>query len=180
LKNLLIIASFLLTLVAPDLVVANIPVEYRQRPVKVSLPRRSKPLKAVRGWMTHYYGPKPGQKHYQHGSYRKDVKINGKGVRTASGTKPISGKTISVNFEVFPEGAVLRITNLKTGKSFIGIAEDTGETMNEYQDGSWIDRFTGHGDSGLAAAKSEGKQPVLIEMLSKPKKHQRRMLVASR
>ncbi len=177
-KNLLIIAAvFCLPLVLPDLVFANIPSEYRQRSHHAP---KKKSIKSVIGWMTHYYGPERGQRKYKHGSYKKEVRNCGTGKETASGTKPQAGKTISVNSDVFPYGSVLRITNLKTGKSFIGIAEDTGQTMQEFDDGSWIDRFTGHGDEGLTATFVGGKQPVLIELLQLPKKHKKKVLVASR
>jgi len=130
--------------------------------------------------MTHYYGPEPGQRRYKHGSYEKEVINCGEGIETASGTKPQAWKTISVNKKVFPYGSVLRITNIKTGKSFIGYAEDTGQTMQESKDGSWIDRFTGHGEKGLTATYVGGKQPVLIELIQLPEKHKKKVQVAAR
>jgi 3D (Asp-Asp-Asp) domain-containing protein len=178
LKNLLIIAAvFCLPLATPDSVTANIHPEYRHGSNQV---KKSKPLKVVRGWMTYYYGPLPGQSRYKHGSYKKEINNCGKGEETATGTRPTKGRTISVNFEIFPKGSVLRITNTKTGKSFIGVAEDTGQTMQAHLDGSWIDNFAGHGEGALIATEEGGKQPVLIELIKKPKKDWKKSLLAAR
>jgi hypothetical protein len=58
--------------------------------------------------VTAYYGPQKGQRRYVHGSYRKDIRINGAGKETRAGTVPDIG-TAAADWKVLPKGTKFRI-----------------------------------------------------------------------
>lgn len=126
---------------------------------------------------TAYYSPEKGQKRYskkpngQMRTYWEEIRLQGEGKVTASGHRPRIG-TIAVNKGRFPYGSILRVWQKnKTGKYeviFIGIAEDTGETMinNKWH----IDIYMGKGELGLARAeKFDVRHDLIVEVLQEVK-----------
>ncbi|OHA01617.1 MAG: hypothetical protein A3I44_06195 [Candidatus Sungbacteria bacterium RIFCSPLOWO2_02_FULL_51_17] len=103
-----------------------------------------------------YYGPRPGQAFYATGSYAGDIELNGRGKRTASGTRPIAYQTVAVDPTIFPYGTRFRIP----GWGY-GIAEDTGRDIR----GLRVDLFKGHGEAALVKALYFGRRPITIEVM---------------
>lgn len=96
-----------------------------------------------------YYSPLPGQAHYATGSYEGDIRLNGGGVRGASGA--------GVNIHMFaapptyPFGTKLTCPGIGTG-----VVQDRGGAIK----GSRLDKWMGYGDVGLKRALQYGKRTV--------------------
>lgn len=96
-----------------------------------------------------YYSPLPGQAHYATGSYEGDIRLNGGGVRGASGA--------GVNIHMFaappsfPFGTKLTCPGIGTG-----VVQDRGGAIK----GSRLDKWMGYGDIGLKRALQYGKRTV--------------------
>lgn len=103
---------------------------------------------------TPYYLPKKNQRKYYHGSYRKEIRMNGTGT-TYSGN-PARHGTIAADPRIFPFGTVLRIPGYG-----IGIVEDIGGMIR----GHHIDLFMGIGEQGLKRCFAFGRQKIRIEVL---------------
>ena len=104
---------------------------------------------------TTYYGPLKGQKKYANGSYRADVRLNGKGVYTYSG-KQVRVGHIAADPRVFPFGTVLEIP----GYGY-GVVEDIGFNVKGYR----IDLFMGHGEHALAKAVRWERRRVMVKVV---------------
>lgn len=104
---------------------------------------------------TAYYAPKPRQKSYATGSYRKDIRLNGKGKFTFTGKRPQIG-IVAADPDIFPFGTRLKIP----GYGF-AVVEDIGSDIR----GARIDVFMGHGEAGLARARAWGRRQVVVEVL---------------
>lgn len=112
----------------------------------------------VRVKYTAYYGPKKGQREYMHGSYAKDVAVNGAGKVTAYGTKPRVG-IVATDPKIFPKGTRFLLVNPLDGKEKVFIAEDKGGGIRNRH----IDIFAGFGNDGLRKAKKiQGKGDYMI------------------
>lgn len=120
--------------------------------------------------VTAYYGPLRGQKRYALGSFKKDVRMNGAGKITRSGTAPGIG-TVASDWKVLPRGTKFRIPGCpvalgaaspKQASNLIFEVQDTGGAVK----GRHVDIFAGFGDYGLetAAKINNGKSHYQIEI----------------
>ena len=101
---------------------------------------------------TAYYGPMKSEK-----NYKEAIKMNGKGLRTKSGTIPNvpSEKdfgTLSAETKNFPMGTKLYIPGYGLGK-----VEDTGGKIK----GHCIDLYMGKGPHARKLAKKWGRQKII-------------------
>jgi 3D (Asp-Asp-Asp) domain-containing protein len=126
-------------------------------------------LKRMHMKVTAYYGPKPGQIRYAHGSLRKDIRVNGAGKETRSGTVPVIG-TAAADWRVLRRGVKFRIIdcdvllgekNLKPVSGIIFTVEDTGGGVK----GNHVDIFTGFGNEGCETAVNFGSRRYVIEVV---------------
>lgn len=104
---------------------------------------------------TAYYEPLKKQKKFFRGSYKKEVRMNGRGKKTFSGKKPQIGM-IAADPRVLPMGTVLKIPGYGWG-----VVEDKGLRIK----GKRIDLFMGSGERGLKKALAWGKKSVIIKIL---------------
>jgi 3D (Asp-Asp-Asp) domain-containing protein len=98
--------------------------------------------------VTFYYGPVKGQRGYTHGSFRKDVAVNGAGKWTKSGPAPEEKRTLSADKRIFPVGTVIYIPGYGEG-----VVEDSGKNIK----GLRIDYYTGKGDKARLEAEKGGR-----------------------
>ncbi len=98
-----------------------------------------------------YYSPLPGQGRYATGTYAGDIRLNGGGVRGASG-KPVFPGMVAAPKE-FPFGTKMYIPG-------IGMTEvaDRGGAIK----GNRLDIWFGYGDEALLNALKFGKRPCLV------------------
>ena len=102
--------------------------------------------------LTVYYGPD------SRGRYHK--KINGKGEKTATGTKPRYG-IVAADPKVFPMGTKLLIKDPLDGQKRIFVVEDKGSRVK----GLHLDFFTGFGKIGKDRADAIGLKYVEVEVV---------------
>ena len=102
--------------------------------------------------LTVYYGPD------SRGRYHK--KINGKGEKTATGTKPRYG-IVAADPKVFPMGTKLLIKDPLDGQKRIFVVEDKGSRVK----GLHLDFFTGFGKIGKDRADAIGLKYVEVEVI---------------
>ncbi len=107
--------------------------------------------------VTAYYKPLPNQKKYVKGSYKKDVKMNGSGKKTSSGSVPEEG-TLAADKLIFPEGTVFHVPGFGRGT-----AKDTGGKIK----GRRLDLFMGEGDAGREKAVAWGNKKIKVLIVSK-------------
>jgi 3D (Asp-Asp-Asp) domain-containing protein len=128
-----------------------------------------KVIRTMRVKVTAYYGPVPGQKEYVLGSYKKDVRMNGAGVETRSGTFPEIG-TAAADWRILKKGTKFRIRKCngtlgastpKPVNEIIFTVEDTGGAIK----GRHVDIFTGHGDLGRRLAENFDSGSYTIEVV---------------
>jgi peptidoglycan hydrolase-like protein with peptidoglycan-binding domain len=101
-----------------------------------------------------YYSPVPGQSRYATGTYEGDIRLNGGGVTTASGTKVAdAGGAFVAAPPCMPYGTVLQIEGLGAHKVL-----DRGGAIK----GSRLDIWMGYGDTGLKNALTWGKRTVFV------------------
>jgi 3D (Asp-Asp-Asp) domain-containing protein len=103
---------------------------------------------------TAYYAPLPKQKKYALGNYSRDVRMNGRGVETSSGTKPEIG-TIAADPAHYKRGTLLIVPGYG-----IGVVEDTGSVIKGKKR---LDLFMGKGDDGLESALDWGCKTLDIQ-----------------
>lgn len=98
-----------------------------------------------------YYSPLPGQSRYATGTYAGDIRLNGGGVRGASG-KPVFPGMVAAPKE-FAFGTKMYIPG-------IGMTEvaDRGGAIK----GNRLDIWFGYGDEALVNALKFGKRPCLV------------------
>lgn len=94
-----------------------------------------------------YYSPLPGQAHYATGSYEGDIRLNGGGVRGASGA-PVNIHMIAAP-PSFAFGTKITCPGIGTG-----VVQDRGGAIK----GSRLDKWMGYGDVGLKRALQYGKR----------------------
>jgi 3D (Asp-Asp-Asp) domain-containing protein len=111
--------------------------------------------------VTFYYGPRKNQRRYIHGSYRREVRINGKGEETRSGRAPDIG-TAAADWKILPRGTRFRIVgcnailgaNNERASDIIFTVWDTGGGVKRKH----VDIFAGFGDPGRKIAENFGRQ----------------------
>lgn len=102
-----------------------------------------------------YYRPERRQRAFATGSYKKEIRLNGKGIKTASGKPPRIG-TVAADPRILPSGTVLTVPGY--GKA---IVEDTGG----YIKGNRIDLFVGSGDKGRKRAIAWGRRQITVNII---------------
>lgn len=152
---------------------------FKEKPEISSLPNdvevdetktKAKSAKQMTVLITAYYGPRPGQAKYFHGSFSKDVRINGAGKGTRSGKVPRIG-TASANWKLLRRGTKFRILDcdiiLNTKpptpvKNIIFEVQDTGSKIK----GKHIDIYVGESDTGRQNAEKIACRKHLIEIIN--------------
>jgi 3D (Asp-Asp-Asp) domain-containing protein len=117
-------------------------------------PSVGKPSKKVVVKCTGYYKPRRDQKVFARKNYNSEIKLNGKGQRTSSGSIPKIG-TIAADPKVFPVGTKIFVPGYGQG-----IVEDTGSRIK----GLKIDLFMGEGADGLRKATDWGRRRLAVEV----------------
>ncbi|MDD2907420.1 MAG: peptidoglycan-binding protein [Candidatus Gracilibacteria bacterium] len=107
--------------------------------------------------VTAYYSPLPNQKHYLTGNYEAEIRLNGEGIKGASGKKVFSGmlagpKTYNFGTKIYLEG--LGIGEISDRGGAIVTAGNRGYSHDR------IDVWMGYGDEGLQRAMYWGKRTV--------------------
>ncbi|MDD3302192.1 MAG: peptidoglycan-binding protein [Candidatus Gracilibacteria bacterium] len=114
--------------------------------------------------VTAYYSPLPNQSHYLRGSYEADIRLNGNGVKGASGVGVYNGMLAGPS--KYPFGTKIYLEGFGTGT----IADRGGAIVEAGERGYSYDRidvWMGYGDEGLDKALTWGKRKVkgqIIEM----------------
>lgn len=111
-------------------------------------------IKEVEVIATAYYKPLKNQKKFYLGNYKKETKMNGRGI-TYSGKKAKIG-TVAADLTIFPLGTEMFIP----GYGF-GVVEDVGRKIK----GNRIDVFIGYGQEGLEKALFWGKRKIKIQII---------------
>lgn len=104
--------------------------------------------------ITAYYKPLPDQDNFLTGSYKRDVRLNGRGV-TFSGERARIGH-VAADPNVFPIGTLLKIPGYG-----LAVVKDIGGSIT----GNRIDLFMGEGDEGLKKSIEWGRKDILIEVV---------------
>jgi 3D (Asp-Asp-Asp) domain-containing protein len=127
-------------------------------------------VKKMQVRVTAYYGPRKGQTGYAHGSYKKDVRVNGQGKEPRSGTVPNIG-TAAADWRILKRGTKFRLpecddillgTDRKIPvRDIIFEVQDTGSGVK----GRHVDLFTGFGDHGRKIAEKVGSRKMTIEVV---------------
>lgn len=123
------------------------------RPPKQGMPEK---LKKVKLEITAYYKPlpKPRQKKFATGSYRREVLLNGLSVTTTG--KSICIGRAAADPRIFPFGSVLEVPGY--GRV---VVEDTGGRIK----GKRLDIFVGEGDTGREKAMDWGERVIHVKIL---------------
>ncbi len=147
----------MLFMMAP-LLLAN--VAFQREHKSSSSDREYVVVKKMKVTATAYYGPRRNQPRYRHGTYRKEVRMNGAGKKTALGTAPRIG-IVAADFSLFKPGTKLLIEDPLDGEEKIFTVEDTGKKVT----GKKIDLFVGFGMSGLEAAEKVGVRKLDVKVV---------------
>jgi 3D (Asp-Asp-Asp) domain-containing protein len=107
--------------------------------------------------ITAYYKPLPNQEDYILDSYEEEVKMNGIGEETKSGSVPKRG-TLAADTDIFPNGTMFHIPGYGQGT-----VEDIGAAIK----GQRLDLFMGEGDVGRKKAIAWGRRDVKVRIISK-------------
>jgi 3D (Asp-Asp-Asp) domain-containing protein len=127
---------------------------------KEQVGQESKILARIEVIPSGYYTPERGQPRYATGSFEGDIALNGRGKKTASGTKPEKGRTIAADKRILPEGTKVRIE----GYPGIYVVEDKGGGIKGYK----VDIYTGRGYQGLKEAmklRKRDKRGKIIKLV---------------
>lgn len=103
--------------------------------------------------VTAYYSPLPNQNFYIRGNYEADIRLNGRGVTGADGTKVYEGMLAAPS--AYPYGARIRIPGLGVGE-----VHDRGGAILAGKDYDRIDVWMGYGEEGLSRALNWGARIV--------------------
>jgi 3D (Asp-Asp-Asp) domain-containing protein len=134
-----------------------------------------KVVKRLNVYVTAYYGPRRGQSKYAHGSFKKDVRINGAGKETRSGKFPEIGFA-AADWKVLKKGTKFRILSCnvllgqetpKPVSDMIFTVEDTGGGVK----GKHVDIFTGFGDAGCVIAAKFDCRRYAVEVVECAQSH---------
>ncbi|MFA5916827.1 MAG: peptidoglycan-binding protein [Candidatus Gracilibacteria bacterium] len=107
--------------------------------------------------VTAYYSPLPDQEYYLKGNYEDEIKLNGRGIRGASGLEVFNGMLAGPSKYSF--GTKMYLEGIGTGV----IADRGGAIVSAGERGYEVDRidvWMGYGDEGLKKALSWGKRRV--------------------
>lgn len=129
---------------------------YECKPALKSAIKQKRVVKKITVTAFAYYRPLRGQKKYATGSYKKEIRLNGKGEETSTGTRPKIG-TVAADPRFIPLGTTIWIPGYGEAK-----VEDTGGAIK----GEKIDLFMGEGDRGREKAVQWGKKILLVEILA--------------
>ncbi|MBW7954797.1 peptidoglycan-binding protein [Candidatus Gracilibacteria bacterium] len=107
-----------------------------------------------------YYSPLPNQKYYFKGSYEADKKLNGNGIRGASGKAVYPGMIAAP--KNYPFGTKIHLDGIGivevSDRGGAIVSTDPNETRGYKYDR--LDIWMGYGDEGLARALSFGKKEL--------------------
>ena len=106
-----------------------------------------------------YYSPLPGQIRYVTGSYERDIRLNGSGVRSADGTPVYPGMIAAPKTYAF--GTKMTIPGIGT----VAVHDRGGAIVTAGQRNQSFDRldvWMGYGDVGLERALNWGKRNVNV------------------
>lgn len=106
-----------------------------------------------------YYSPVPGQERYATGSYEKDIRLNGSGVKSADGTPVYPGMIAAPSSYAF--GTKMNIP----GIGLVAVHDRGGAIVHAGERGHSYDRldiWMGYGDAGLSRALNWGKRTVEV------------------
>lgn len=112
--------------------------------------------------VTAYYSPLPGQDFYTTGSYEAEKRLNGEGVRGASGQDVFPGMIAAP--KTYPFGTKIYLEGLGVGT----VADRGGAIVHAGEQGQSYDRldiWMGYGDEGLKRALKWGVRVVPGEIL---------------
>lgn len=169
----IVVVSFTLICFAVSHRLANASYEKRKPPIPPPGTAKKEPkvkvLKRLSFYVTAYYGPQIRQERYAHGSYRKDVRINGAGKETRSGKVPRIGFAASdwgvlrrgTQFRILDCDVLLGTDSPKPVSEIIFTVEDTGGGVK----GKHVDIFTGFGDPGRKTAVNFDCRKYVIEVV---------------
>lgn len=104
--------------------------------------------------VTAYYSPQRGQKKYTKGSYEAEIRMEGKGVSTATGDTPVPG-TIAADPRYYPFGTPMSVP----GYGY-GVVNDVGGAIK----GNHIDVWVGCGDKGREKAEAWGAKRLVVNV----------------
>ena len=120
------------------------------------LPFTKKPVAKMSVIATAYYHPHKNQNKFLHGSYKKEVKVNGTGIVFSSGKIARIGD-IAADCNILPFGTVIWIPTL----NLVGQVTDIGHAIK----GRRIDVFMGEGERALERAVGFGRKQTEIFIL---------------
>jgi 3D (Asp-Asp-Asp) domain-containing protein len=109
---------------------------------------------------TVYYGPEKNQEFYINGTYKKEIKMNGKGEINTAGEKPRYG-TLAADPSLFPEGTKILMVDPKDGQERIFEVKDEGPKVKNKH----LDQFVGFGNEGAKLVKKIGTQYIDIKVV---------------
>jgi len=112
-------------------------------------------MSSIKAVVTAYYTPEKKQGKYATGSFKGDVKLNGKGI-TFYGSRAVVG-TIAADPKFLPPGTVVFVPGYG-----MGIVQDIGSTIK----GRKIDLYMGKGEEALEKAMAWGKKVLNIVIFS--------------
>lgn len=153
---------FLLLLLVPSSLIVALAANHQARIEEATfsgfLPKQARPkVSQLKMCVTAYYLPLRHQKNYLTGSYKGDIRLNGRGI-TASG-KPVRIGHVSASKHL-PLGTTLYVP----GYGY-AVVEDRGGAIK----GQRLDIFVGRGDAGLKKAIAWGKKKLYVTIYKKPK-----------
>ncbi|MDQ7009226.1 MAG: hypothetical protein Q9M94_02955 [Candidatus Gracilibacteria bacterium] len=118
--------------------------------------------------ITAYYSPLPNQTHYIMGDYKKELRMNGKGIRGASGKKVFSGMIAAPSKYSFGTKIKLKGLGVAEVADRGGAIVKAGERNFKYDR---IDIWVGHGEEGLQRAMYWGNRIIEGKVISKNSKN---------
>jgi peptidoglycan hydrolase-like protein with peptidoglycan-binding domain/3D (Asp-Asp-Asp) domain-containing protein len=121
----------------------------------------SRPMEKRKLLVTAYYSPLPNQSFYIRGSYKADIRLNGRGTNGADGTEVYTGMLAAP--KTYPFGTRVKIPGLGVGE-----VHDRGGAILPYADYDRIDVWMGRGEEGLARALNWGSRLVEGEVYFTP------------
>ncbi|MDD3793942.1 MAG: hypothetical protein PHI37_03960 [Candidatus Gracilibacteria bacterium] len=127
-------------------------------------------------YVTAYYSPLPGQERYLKGNYEAEIRLNGKGIKGASGKEVFPGMIAAPRNYAFGTKIYLDGVGIGSVEDRGGAIVNSGERGHEYDR---LDIWMGYGDEGLQRALKwgtrkvkgkvlEGNREVTIEFNSSP------------
>ncbi|NVP17355.1 hypothetical protein HUU51_01430 [Candidatus Gracilibacteria bacterium] len=127
-------------------------------------------------YVTAYYSPLPGQEKYLRGDYEAEIRLNGNGVKGASGKEVFPGMIAAPRNYAFGTKIYLEGVGVGSVEDRGGAIVNSGERGHDYDR---LDIWMGYGDEGLQRALKwgtrkvkgkvlEGNQAITIEFNTSP------------